>query len=146
MGLNGIAGGFVFLVLAGIVLAVSAVSILALFKGIDLCREGPLFRRRLGIVSICAGVALPLFTLCGPSVLFRLQHTTPPITDDRIGLVQVGMSPDEVQALIGPPHGIECYNSSFVKWVYWRDAIHGETYSVVFDNKNGLVKWTHQSE
>jgi hypothetical protein len=143
MGQTGIAGGLVILVLAGIILAVSTVSIFVLFKGIDICHEGPRARRRLGVASICLGVALPLFTICGPSVLFRLQHATPPIADDQIGLVQDGMSPEDVQALIGPPHSVESFNSSYATWVYWRDAIFLETYSVVFDNLSGVVKWTH---
>ena len=140
------AGGLVILVIAGIVIAVSAVSILAFFKGIDMCLEKPAIRRRRGVATICAGVALPLIAFCGPSVLFRLQHATPPITDDQIGLVQEGMSPEDVQALIGPPHAVESYNSSYVTWVYRRDAIYFETYSVYFDNKSGVVKSTHRSD
>jgi len=143
MGMHGIAGGFIFLALVGIVVVVLAVSILVVFRGIDVFLEGPPARRRLGIASIALGIAMPLCVFCGPSVLFRLQLTTSPISDDQIGLIQEGMPPEEVQALIGLPHAVESYNSSYVKWVYCRDAIWFESYSVAFDSKSGLVSWTH---
>jgi hypothetical protein len=125
------AGGVVILILVGIIVVVSAMSIVAFFRGIDLCLEKPT-RRWLGIVLIGAGVALPLCTFCGPSLLFRLQHATPPIAEVPTGLIQEGMSPDEVRALLGPPHVVESYHSSQVKWLYWRDAIRLEWYSVWF--------------
>jgi hypothetical protein len=139
------AGGFILLIIVGIVLAVSAVSMLAIFRGIDMCLEEPRVRRWLGVASICLGIALPLCAFCGPSVLFRLQHATPPIDDVPSDLIQEGMSSEEVQARIGPPHEIESYNPSYVKWVYWRDAIRFESYSVFFDKTRGAVKGTSRS-
>ena len=138
------AGGFVVLILGGIVLAVLAFSILAFFKGIDICIEEPRTRLRLGIASICVGVALPLCAFCGPSVLFRLQHATPPLHDDQLGLIREEMSSEDVQALLGPPHEVQSYNPLQVKWVYWRDAIRFESFTVFFD-KSGRVTGTNRT-
>jgi len=136
------AGGCVLLVLAGVVLATLVLSLLAFFRGIDWCREKPPNRRWLGVLSISVGILLPICTCCGPSILFRLQHDTPPIADVPIGLIREGMSPGEVRAILGPPHLIETYHPPDVKWTYWRDAIRLGWY-VVFFGEDGTVKAAH---
>jgi hypothetical protein len=138
-GIGGSAGGLVLLIVAGIVLAAFTVSILAFFRGIDWCLEKPPIRRRLGVISTITGVLLLPCLFCGPRVLFRLQHATPPIADGPPGLIREGMSREEVEAILGPPHRIESDRPPDVKWTYWRDAIRLNCFSVMF-GEDGRVR------
>ena len=138
-GIGGVGSGCALLVLAGIGLTAFAVSVLAFFRGIDWYLEEPPTRRRLGVFSIVAGVLLLPCLFCGPSVLFRLQHATPPIANVPAGLIREGMSREEVEAILGPPHLIESYRPPDVKWTYWHDAIRLNCFSVMF-GEDGRVR------
>jgi hypothetical protein len=127
------AGGMVVLILCGVGLAVLGVSIAAITRGrVLLCRPPPA-RRWSGVVLILAGLLLPVCCCMSPSVLFRLHHDTPPLGRYPNGVINEGMSPEEVRTLLGSPHQIDDRDPQRVTSLYWLDAIELGWFMVTFD-------------
>jgi hypothetical protein len=129
----------VVLLLFGVGLGVLAASVAGIAWGVVLLRRPPPARRWSGAVLIVSGLLLPVCCCSGPSVLFRLHHETPPLGRYPSGVVQEGMSPDEVRALLGTPHQVNDRDPQRVTWVYWLDAIELDWFMVIFGPDGKVV-------
>jgi hypothetical protein len=134
-------GGTVVLLLLGISLAVGAVAVLSAARGILLLRRSPPRRKWPGLLLIGAGVLLPVLCCNGPGALFRLRYSTPPLGRYPSGVVQTGMSADEVRALLGDPHQIHDGDPQRVTWIYYRDSMELGWFMVTF-SPDGKVAHT----
>ena len=126
------AGAAVMQILCGIGLFVFGVAAVAVVRGVILIRRPPPNRRWPGVVLIVAGVLLPISCCSAPSVLFRLNHNTPPLGRYPNGVIQKGMSPDQVRQLLGTPHQVNDRDPARVTWLYWLDPIELGWFMVTF--------------
>jgi hypothetical protein len=126
------AGGAIVLVLLVICLFVLTVTVLGIVCGANLVRRPSRGSRRVGWALVLVGVLLPVVCFCGPSVLFRLNHDNPPLGHYPNGVIQEGMSADEVRALLGNPHEVSERDRERVGWWYWLDAIELDWFLVTF--------------
>jgi hypothetical protein len=121
------------LILCGIGLLVLGIGVVAIARGVMLIRRPPPNHRWPGVVFILAGILLPVSCCSTPSVLFRLHHDTPPLGRYPNGVIQKGMSSEEVRALLGNPHQINEQYPERVTWLYWLDAFELGWFMVTFD-------------
>jgi hypothetical protein len=135
------AGGNAIAILLAIGLAVLGIGVASIVRGALLLRQSPSGRSWAGLLYILAGVLLPVSCCSSPSVLFRLQHDTPPLGRYPNGVIRTGMSPDEVRALLGTPHQIDERDPQRVRWLYWLDAVEIGWFMVTF-SPNGNVDHT----
>jgi hypothetical protein len=135
------AGAMAMLVLLGVGLAVFGVALLCVVRGIVLLRRAAPGSKWSGLGLVAVGVLLPVCCCSGPSVLFRVHHDTPPLTGYPSGVVQEGMSAEEVRALLGNPHQFNDRNPERVTWLYYLDAIELNWFMVVF-GPDGKVSHT----
>lgn len=96
--------------------------------------ERPVICLALIVVVLCLGC-------CGlPQILFRVAYGRGPLATD-IRQVQPGMTPEEVNALLGPPH--KKHDDGEV-WIYFEDSFAWSYLGVQF-TREGVVKnwWSH---
>jgi hypothetical protein len=125
------AGGAVALVLIVACLAVLGAALFGIVRGVMLLRKPSAGSRRAGAVLVLAGVLLPVLCSSGPSILFRLNHDTPPLGHYPNGVIKEGMSAGQVRALLGGPH--EVYDrDQRVSWLFWLDSIELDWFMVSF--------------
>ncbi len=129
------AGGLIMLVVSAIFVAALVVAAIGIGWGLFLRKRADAKGRRWGMVVIIGSVMLPISCCSGPSVIFRLTHETPPLGRYPNGVIEAGMTPDEVRARLGPPHHL--YLGS---WMYYLDPIEVRYFMVSFGpdgNVNG---------
>ena len=127
----------------GIVVTVLVLSMSCIVKGERLLLQPPPRRRWAGSLLVVTGLLLPVACCCGPSVVFRLQHETPPVGRYPDGVIEKGMTADEVRARLGAPHDINAQHPERVYWLYWLDAIRWDWFRVYF-GPDGKVESTHR--
>ncbi len=129
-------------VVVGIVVTVLVLSMSCIGRGLQLLLDPPR-RRWAGSLRIATGLLLPVACCCGPSAVFRLQHETPPLGRYPDGVIEKGMTAEEVRARLGTPHEINERHPERVYWLYWLDAIRLDWFRVYF-GQDGKVESTHR--
>ena len=69
---------------------------------------------------ILASILAPVFCCVGPPHLFRLAYGSYPIGSYPNGKIKEGMSPAEVEAILGKPHDCTKFGKE-ERWLYWID-------------------------
>src|SRR5262245_22418405 len=126
------AGATVMGVICGIGFVVLVVGIIAVVRGLILITRQPPDYRWRGLVFILAGVLLPISCCSAPSIMFRVNHDTPPLGSYPNGVIQEGMTPDDVRGLLGNPHQVYEQDPQRVTWLYWIDRYEIGWFMVTF--------------
>lgn len=97
-------------------------------------------RRWVGGVLCTVAVLVPVGVYLAPGILFRMQHGHDPLAKYPRGVLEKGMTKEDVRVKFGEPH------STFTgghqeSWYYYTDALGVGYFSVHFDS-NGLVDFT----
>lgn len=135
------AGATVLGVLALIWLAVLVGVLGGAIRAVILIRRGSSAARRTGIILLLVIAAVPLSCCFGPSLLFRLNYGSFPLSGNPYARVKDKMSPDEVRVALGNPHNREKRDDG-EHWYYYQDSFQIGWFCVDFD-PDGLVKGTH---
>jgi outer membrane protein assembly factor BamE (lipoprotein component of BamABCDE complex) len=94
-------------------------------------------------------LALVLSACFLPGVLFRLQYGRPPLTtaEYRASIqIEEGMTPDEVRAIIGPPHKVHADfgGEGQEAWIYFTDSLELNYLGVWFGTTGRVYsRWIH---
>ena len=120
-------------------LVILALTIVGLVRGAFLLGKQFTRSKRKGRLFILASLMLPLSCCCGPSVIFSVSHGSLPLWTYPTGVIEKGMSADQVRALLGNPHEVYDSDRQRVSWLYYRDAIKLDWFMVIFgpDGKVG---------
>ncbi len=136
-------GGLVLLILYGISLTILGIGIASIAWRIALRRSPTTSRKLTGSLLVMASLLLPISCCSGPSILFRLNHDTPPLSGIPRDVIKVGMTQDEVRAKLGNPHEIKNHDPQQVVWFYWQDAVGFEWFVVIFGPDGRLEHTAH---
>jgi len=115
------ATGFIMLCLGAVWLVVMALTLLGMWRGVQLLRSDGRERKQRGMVYLLASVVIPPSCWLGPSQLFRLVHGTYPVGGDARDKIHVGMTREEVISVLGAPHQTS-QQEKREDWYYWCDA------------------------
>jgi outer membrane protein assembly factor BamE (lipoprotein component of BamABCDE complex) len=94
--------------------------------------RGPVRQRRVGWALLLASLLLPASCWVVPSLVFRLTHGTGPIGDLPYRTVREGMTPEQVIAILGPPHDRHSGDDG-EHWYYSKDSFGIDWFKVEFD-------------
>jgi hypothetical protein len=97
-------------------------------------------RRWLGGILCALALVVPVGVYLAPDIMFRIQHGRDPLTRYPSGVIDKGMTKEQVRAKLGEPH------STFAgghqeSWYYYTDALGVGYFGVTFD-ENGRVDFT----
>jgi ABC-type dipeptide/oligopeptide/nickel transport system permease component len=111
--------------IAGIVLLAWAATLVVVVGGVivgaSLLRSKALFFKRGGMILLLASLSVPLFCCLGPPCLIRVAYGNFPIGSFPYNKIKEGMAPEEVIAVLGPPHE-RVMTGNGENWYYWRDS------------------------
>jgi hypothetical protein len=128
-------------VLAAFVVAAGAVilllALIGFIVGMRMRRKGSRAGGRLALFS----VLFPVFCYFAPSLVFRLEYGHFPLGAYPDGKIETGMTPKEVQAILGAPQLCTKLNGQ-EEWYYHLDSF-GIYYFAVHFGSDGHVHGTH---
>jgi hypothetical protein len=91
------------------------------------------------LLALC--VLAPMLCYLGPSQVFRINHGSYPLERYPNGKVAKGMTMDQVEEILGPPHWrYEQHGQE--RWYYYLDSFEIGYFGVIFDAEK-LVDHTH---
>ena len=115
----GASGVIVLLLLVGWVILLLLVG-LGIFVGTRLRRCDSGRAKIVGLLVIVVSILAPVICYVAPPHLFRLAYGSYPIGSYPNGTIKEGMSPAEVEAILGTPHNRTKYGKE-AQWLYWID-------------------------
>jgi hypothetical protein len=95
-------------------------------------------RRWLGVLFLATSLLSPLGCCLGPGILFRTHYGREPLGRYPSGVIEKGMTADEVRSKLGPPHKVE-HRSGQEEWYYWIDVMGVSWFCVSFDEHGRVV-------
>ena len=135
------AGASALAVLALIWLAVLVGAVAGAIRGVVLIRREASESRRKGTILLLVSAAVPLSCCFGPSLVFRVNYGSYPLSGNPYPRIKERMSADEVRAALGNPHRRE-ERGDEEGWYYYQDAFQIGWFCVDF-GPDGRVKGTH---
>jgi hypothetical protein len=106
------------LIIFAVILFVAGIGI---FYGSKLLKSEKAGRRKNGGLLIMISIFIPLFCLLAPPHLVRLTYGNYPIGSYPSDKIHKGMTFDEVESALGPPHQ-RTSESDRETWIYWIDS------------------------
>jgi|SRR5579872_1358766 len=121
-----------------------ALVIVGIVRGARLLKTGVPQDRKRGILLILVCATLPAFCYFGPPYFDRVVYGNFPIGSYEIGKnkIKEGMSKEEVESLLGPPHERNDRSDGSASWYYWIDSFGINWFGVQFGT-DGRVTSTH---
>jgi hypothetical protein len=104
-------------------------------------RLGTVRARRWAVALLLLSASLPLCCCLGPDHLVRIVYGNYPLGRYPNGVIEKGMTPDEVLSKLGPPHSRN-RNGDGESWYYMLDAYDMFYFGVIF-GPDGRVTGTH---
>ena len=117
---------------------VMAISVVGIILGVRVLRHGS---AKLGWVLVLMGCLLPIFCYYAAHHTIRLDNGTHRLGSYPGDKIKVGMSGDEVKAILGPPHQRQ-KDIDRETWIYWSDSYGGYRFGVEF-GADGHVTGTY---
>ncbi len=118
-----------------------ALALGGLYWGLTLIGKKSPSVRKCGVILMVISGAAPFFCCLAPPIMVRMEYGNFPIEGDPYSKISEGMSKDEVQAILGTPHGRN-EDDKGETWHYWRDSFGINWFGVRF-NPNGRVDHTY---
>jgi hypothetical protein len=136
----GASGMIAFVVLCawGVALVLVLVGIVT---GCSLLRRKTARARSWGVVLLLLSASLPCFCCFGPDLIVRWQTGRYPLQGYPNGVIEKGMTRDEVLSKIGPPHSRH-QTGDRESWYYMLDPYDMYYFGVIF-GPDGRVQTTH---
>jgi SmpA / OmlA family len=113
-------------------------------RGARLLKTGVPEDRKRGILLILECAMLPLFCYFGPPYFDRVVYGNFPIGSYEAGKKKIkeGMTKEQVESLLGPPHGRSDRSDGSASWYYWIDSFGIAWFGVQFGT-DGRVTGAH---
>ncbi|HEX3313832.1 MAG TPA: hypothetical protein VHR72_03020 [Gemmataceae bacterium] len=126
------------MVLRDMILVLLVIGLTGIVIGVWYRRRAKPANQWKGTLAIVLSCLLPVSTCCcGPDLLFWCGHGRFPLRSNPYGVVNVGMTKEEVIAVFGDPHLVRHDGSN---WIYWTDAMGFCYYYVDFGPDGRVVR------
>ena len=121
-------GDFFLAEMITLVIGAFVLAVIGFLVGMRLYRKGSKAGRALVVFS----VLLPLLCYFAPSLIFRYEYGRFPLGSYPNGKIEKGMTPAEVEAVLGNPHRCiaDPWTGDDSRWIYYID-LYGTKWFVV---------------